>query len=93
VKAMAALQSHTTTGANHPAMLAAATAFSDPRVEADVATHGRRVQEAPRHCWSSGFRASAPGVGIRGAHGAVLFLLPGRRTFPGARRRGLSAPA
>jgi hypothetical protein len=34
VKAMAALQSHTTTGANHPAMLAAATAFSDPRVEA-----------------------------------------------------------
>src|SRR5439155_1346717 len=36
-KAMAALQSHTTTGANHPAQYAAAAALSDPRVEEDVA--------------------------------------------------------
>ena len=35
-KAMAALQSHTTTGANHPAQWAAATAFTDERVEAEV---------------------------------------------------------
>ena len=36
-KAMAALQSHTTTGANHPAQFAAAAALSDERVEQDVA--------------------------------------------------------
>src|SRR5581483_350085 len=35
-KAMSALQSHTTTGANHPAQYAAAAALSDPRVEQDV---------------------------------------------------------
>jgi len=36
-KAMAALQSHTTTGANHPAQYAAAAALGDERVEQDVA--------------------------------------------------------
>src|SRR5205823_5321498 len=41
-KAMAALQSHTTTGANHPAQLAAAAALGDDRVELDV---GRMVAE------------------------------------------------
>jgi aspartate aminotransferase len=35
-KTMAALQSHTTTGANHPAQYAAAAALSDERVEQDV---------------------------------------------------------
>src|SRR5256885_3713693 len=35
-KAMAALQSHTTTGANHPAQVAAAAALGDDRVEQDV---------------------------------------------------------
>lgn len=35
-KAMAALQSHTTSGASHPAQWAAATAFSDERIEEDV---------------------------------------------------------
>src|SRR3989441_1216177 len=35
-KAMAALQSHTTTGANHPAQWAAAAALGDERVEQDV---------------------------------------------------------
>jgi aspartate aminotransferase len=35
-KAMAALQSHTTSGANHPAQYAAAAAMSDERVEQDV---------------------------------------------------------
>ncbi|HEV8266454.1 MAG TPA: pyridoxal phosphate-dependent aminotransferase [Gemmatimonadales bacterium] len=36
-KAMAALQSHTTTGANHPAQYAAAAAMADERLEQDVA--------------------------------------------------------
>src|SRR5207247_1169699 len=36
-KAMAALQSHTTTGANHPAQFAAAVALGDDQVERDVA--------------------------------------------------------
>jgi aspartate aminotransferase len=35
-KAMSALQSHTTTGANHPAQYAAAAALGDERVEQDV---------------------------------------------------------
>ncbi len=35
-RAMGALQSHTTSGANHPAQYAAAAAFSDERVEAEV---------------------------------------------------------
>src|SRR5205814_3128738 len=41
-KAMAALQSHTTTGANHPAQFAAAVALGDDQVERDVA---RRSEE------------------------------------------------
>ena len=35
-RAISALQSHTTSGANHPAQYAAAVAFSDERVEAEV---------------------------------------------------------
>src|SRR5207248_10904170 len=35
-KAIAALQSHTTTGANHPAQCAAAPALGDERLEQDV---------------------------------------------------------
>lgn len=35
-RAIAALQSHITTGANQPAMWAATTAFSDPQVDAEV---------------------------------------------------------
>ncbi len=36
VRAISALQSHTTSGANHPAQYAAAAAFSDERVEVEV---------------------------------------------------------
>lgn len=36
-RAMAALQTHVTSGASHPAQWAAATAFGDERLEADVA--------------------------------------------------------
>ncbi|MGE0553983.1 MAG: pyridoxal phosphate-dependent aminotransferase [Gemmatimonadales bacterium] len=61
VKAMANLQSHTTTGANHPAQHAVAAAFSDPKVELEVqrmteAFHRRRDRLVER------FRAEVPGV-------------------------------
>ncbi|HXE58227.1 MAG TPA: pyridoxal phosphate-dependent aminotransferase [Gemmatimonadales bacterium] len=73
VKAMAALQSHTTTGANHPAQWAAATAFSDERVEQEVqrmvaAFRRRRDYVVER------FRASVPGVEFVEPHGAFYFF-------------------
>ena len=72
-KTMAALQSHTTTGANHPAQWAAATAFGDPRVEADVqqmvmAFRRRRDRIVER------FRADAPGIEFIEPHGAFYFF-------------------
>jgi aspartate aminotransferase len=73
VKAMAALQSHTTTGANHPAQWAAATAFSSAEVEADVqrmvaAFRLRRDRIVER------FRADAPGIEFVEPHGAFYFF-------------------
>lgn len=73
MKAMAALQSHTTTGANQPAMWAAATAFSDERVEQDVqkmvaAFRRRRDYVVQR------FRAEVPGVEFVEPHGAFYFF-------------------
>jgi aspartate aminotransferase len=72
-KAMAALQSHTTTGANHPAQWAAATAFGDERVEADVlrmvaAFRSRRDRLVQR------FRAETPGVEFVEPHGAFYLF-------------------
>ncbi|MEP7326909.1 MAG: aminotransferase class I/II-fold pyridoxal phosphate-dependent enzyme, partial [Gemmatimonadota bacterium] len=72
-KAMAALQSHTTTGANHPAQWAAATAFSDERVNQDVdrmvaAFRARRDRVVAR------FRTEAPGVEYVEPHGAFYFF-------------------
>ena len=72
-KAMAALQSHTTTGANQPAMWAAATAFSDERVDAEVtkmvaAFRRRRDSIVER------FRQEAPGVEFVEPHGAFYFF-------------------
>ena len=72
-KAMAALQSHTTTGANHPAQWAAATAFVDERVEQDVvkmvaAFRRRRDRVVER------FRARAPGVEFVEPTGAFYFF-------------------
>lgn len=72
-KAMAALQTHTTTGANHPAQWAAAAAFSDDRVQADVtrmvaAFRRRRDQVVQR------FRESAPGVEFVEPTGAFYFF-------------------
>src|SRR5213079_3260921 len=60
-KAMAALQSHTTTGANHPAQFAAAAALGDDQVERDVA---RMVAEfrKRRDVVVARFRQELPGV-------------------------------
>jgi aspartate aminotransferase len=72
-KAMSALQSHTTTGANQPSQWAAATAFSDDRVELEVQkmTAGFRRR---RDVVVERFRASAPGVEFVDPHGAFYFF-------------------
>ncbi|HEU5171806.1 MAG TPA: pyridoxal phosphate-dependent aminotransferase [Gemmatimonadales bacterium] len=72
-KAMAALQSHTTTGANHPAQWAAATAFADEKVEAEVqrmvaAFRRRRDYIVER------FRTELPGMEFVEPHGAFYFF-------------------
>lgn len=60
-RAMAALQSHVTSGANHPAQYAAAVAFADERMEAEVRRmveqFHRRREIVVRH-----FREELPGL-------------------------------
>ncbi|MGH7631193.1 MAG: pyridoxal phosphate-dependent aminotransferase [Gemmatimonadales bacterium] len=72
-KAMANLQSHTTTGANHPAQFAAATAFADEKVEAEVqrmvAVFRRR-----RDSLVTRFRNELPGLEFVEPHGAFYFF-------------------
>src|SRR5437660_1658688 len=72
-KAMAALQSHTTTGANHPAQVAAAAALGDDRVEQDV---GRMVAEfrKRRDLVVTRFRQDLPGVEFVEPLGAFYFF-------------------
>lgn len=72
-RAMAALQSHTTTGANHPAQYAAAAALGDERVEADVA---RMVAEfrKRRDLVVGRFRQDLPGVEFVDPLGAFYFF-------------------
>lgn len=72
-KAMAALQSHTTTGANHPAQWAAATAFTDERVDAEV---GRMVAafRRRRDYLVDRFRGEVPGIEFVEPHGAFYFF-------------------
>ncbi len=80
VQAMAALQSHTTTGANHPAMWAATTAFADPGVDAAVermvAAFRRR-----RDYLVARFHDQLPGVEFVEPHGAfyLFFRVDGLR--------------
>lgn len=80
VQAMAALQSHTTTGANHPAMWAATTAFADPEVDAAVermvAAFRRR-----RDYLVARFHDQLPGVEFVEPHGAfyLFFRVDGLR--------------
>jgi aspartate aminotransferase len=71
--AMAALQSHTTTGPNHPAQWAAATAYADEKVELEVARmvaafRRRRDRLVDR------FRAEVPGVEFVEPHGAFYLF-------------------
>lgn len=71
--AMAALQSHTTTGANHPAQWAGVTAYRDPKVDKDVtrmvaAFRQRRDNLVHR------FRTGVPGVEFVEPHGAFYFF-------------------
>jgi aspartate aminotransferase len=72
-KAMAALQSHTTTGANHPAQFAAAAALGDERVEQDVT---RMVGEfrKRRDLVVARFRQELPGVEFVDPLGAFYFF-------------------
>lgn len=78
VKAMAALQSHMTTGANQPAMWAAAEAFGNPAEEAEVdkmvAAFRRR-----RDYLVARFHDQAPGVEFVEPHGAfyIFFRVDG----------------
>lgn len=73
IKAMAAFQSHTTTGANQPAQWAAALALEDAQVDQEVermvaAFRKRRDRVVER------FRASAAGVEFVEPHGAFYFF-------------------
>jgi aspartate aminotransferase len=72
-KAMANLQSHTTTGANHPAQWAAVTAFSDPDVDREVGrmvtAFGRRRDRIVQR-----FRDEVPGVEFVEPHGAFYLF-------------------
>ncbi len=72
-KAMAALQSHTTTGANHPAQYAAAAALGEERVEQDVL---RMVAEfrKRRDLVVGRFRRDLPGVEFVDPLGAFYFF-------------------
>ena len=72
-KAMAALQSHTTTGANHPAQYAGAAALGDERVEQDVA---RMVAEfrKRRDLVVARFRKDLPGSEFVDPLGAFYFF-------------------
>jgi len=72
-KAMAALQSHTTTGANHPAQWAAVAAFSDERVDQDV-TKMVAAFRRRRDLLVSRFRAEVPGIEFVEPHGAFYFF-------------------
>ena len=72
-KAMAGLQSHTTTGANHIAQYAAVTAFTDPRVEQDV-TRMVAAFRKRRDFVVERFRAEVPGVEFVEPHGAFYFF-------------------
>jgi len=72
-KAMAALQTHTTTGASHPAQWAAATAFTDERVEQEVVRMVAAFRQR-RDYIVERFRSEAPGVEFVEPHGAFYFF-------------------
>ncbi len=73
IKAMSAIQSHTTTGANHPAQWAAAVAFDDERIEQDIAKMVKAFRQR-RDALVARFRADLPGVEFVEPHGAFYFF-------------------
>ena len=73
VKAMANLQSHTTSGANHPAQWAAVTAFNDAEVEQEV-QHMVEAFARRRDLVVNRFRDEVPGVEFVEPHGAFYFF-------------------
>ena len=86
-KTMAAFQSHTTTGANHMAMWAAATAFTDERVDQEVQQmvagfRRRRDRVVAR------FRKDAPGVEFVEPTGAFYFFFRVDGVVPGRKLTG-----
>ncbi len=72
-KAMAALQTHVTSGACHPAQWAAATAFGDERVEASVAEMVEGFRRR-RDLVVGHFREHLPGVEFVDPLGAFYFF-------------------
>ena len=86
-KAMAALQTHTTTGANHPAMWAATTAFSSAEVDVEVdrmvAAFRRR-----RDYLVARFADRLPGIEFVEPHGAFYLLFRVDGIAPGSGLNG-----
>jgi aspartate aminotransferase len=72
-KAMTAFQTHVTSGASHPSQWAAATAFGDQRLEADVATMVEAFRRR-RDLVVSHFRQHMPGVEFIEPLGAFYFF-------------------
>jgi aspartate aminotransferase len=72
-KAMAALQSHVTSGASHPAQYAAATALGEERIETDVAEMVDQFRHR-RDIVVSYFRESLPGLEFVDPMGAFYFF-------------------
>jgi aspartate aminotransferase len=81
-KAMAGVQSHTTSGAAHISQCAAVTAFGDDRVEQDVA---RMVEvfRARRDLVETFFRRNLPGVEFVDPVGAFYFFFRVDHLFGG----------
>lgn len=73
VKGMSNLQSHTTTGANHPAQIAAAKAFSDAGVEQEVQRMTAAFRRR-RDLLVQRFRDEAPGIEFVEPHGAFYLF-------------------
>jgi len=71
--AMAAIQSHTTSAACHPAQWAAAEAFNNPAVEEEVAAMVAAFRER-RDYLVERFRSDLPGVEFVEPHGAFYFF-------------------
>ncbi len=86
-KSMAALQTHTTTGANHPAMWAAAEAFGNPAIDGEV-TRMVSAFRRRRDYLVARFREQAPGVEFVEPHGAFYLFFRVDGLQPGEPMQG-----